>query len=108
MNLGLQPFQNKNHTYDYDMQAKTRLSSVMMHEESSPLLFRDQTNDNVDNINTLSHSQSLLIDTLKGLSTVDIINVLNNNKVENQLTCKDTIVLLKIVNWMVVPINLSL
>ena len=66
-----------------------------MHDDAHPLLFRDETSDNVENIYLLSYLQSLLLYTLQGLSTVNVINVLNSNKRAKKLACKDSIALLR-------------
>ena len=50
LNYGSQPSQNIDHICNYSMQANTLLSSVVTHDEDMPLLFRDKTNDNIENI----------------------------------------------------------
>ena len=84
-----------NHVCDYDVQANALLSSVIKYDDTSPLLFRDETNDNISNLYPLSYYKSLLLDTLQGLSTANIINVLNNNQSAKKLTCKDAVMLLR-------------
>ena len=41
------------------MQTTVLLSLVIKHDDASPLLFRDDTNDGIDKLHPLSHSQSL-------------------------------------------------
>ena len=61
------------------MQSNSLQSSIVTCDYKMPLLFRDKNNDNIENIQPFNQAQSLLLDALEGLITVNIINTLINN-----------------------------
>ena len=79
---------------DYTMKANELLSSVITHDNTSTLLFCDETNDNISSMIPSFHPRTMLLGTLEGLSTINIMNVLNNNQSTKTITCKETVVLL--------------
>ena len=84
-----------NHACDYSMEANNLLSSIITYDETSPLLFRDESKDNLNNTHPLTYQKSLLLETLQGLSTVNAIDMLNNNSSTKQSSCKDAIMLIR-------------
>ena len=86
--LWLKLLQNIDHNCYYATQGKVLLRSVIKCNNSSTLLFPDTTHDRIENVCALSHSHNLLLCTLNGLRTVDVINVINNKNGTKKLTFK--------------------
>ena len=74
LRLDFQPLKTLNHTYDYAMHTKNLLSSIITYDDSSHLLFRDESKDELGNMHPLTYQTYLLLETLQGLSTIDVIS----------------------------------
>ena len=55
LSIGLQSFKNENHACDYDMCTNNLLSSITTYDDSSPLLFRDDSKYDLDNMHPLTY-----------------------------------------------------
>ena len=88
--LGLQPLLNMNHACDYALLANHVLSSTITYYYTIPLIFCDEPKHDTNSMHPLSYRQSLFLETLQGLSTVNAINVINNNSVTKNYRAKMT------------------